>query len=649
MDQPVEKNELRILMLEDSPSDAELEGSELQDAGLAFTVLRVDTRKAFEQALDEFKPDIVIADYNLPAYNGREALEYTRRTHPQIPVIMATGTLGDEAAVELLKLGARDYVLKDRLARLAPAIKRTLSEEQGIRNRKLAEGKYRALFAEAMDGIALIDCKTTKVMDCNAEFERQTGRALELLKEMNVWEVLPREKQELARQQFVDIIKNGSGRSDEFEFQRPGGETVPIEYTAKLLNIQDKCFIQAITRDITERRHAEDKLRRINRTLRTLSAGNIALVKAVDETQLLDAVCRVIVEKGEYQMAWVGYAADDEAKSIVPMACQGVEKSALAELGLTWADAPGGNCILAKAIRLGKLQIGRDILTDPDFSQYRELAAEHGWNANLAVPLSDGKQVFGALSIFSAAPDAFEADEVGLLNELGGDLAYGIATLKIRAERDQAMERSRRYQGQLRENLEETIQAIAATVEMRDPYTAGHERQVAELSVAIGLELGMSQEQVDGLRIAGNLHDIGKVKIPAEILSKPSRLNDLEYSMIKLHPESGYEILKGINFPWPVAAIVRQHHERLDGSGYPMGLKDSEILLEAQVLSIADVVESIMSHRPYRPALGLEAALQEITDNRGKLYNADAVDACIRLFREKGFVFSELSREGISR
>ena len=170
-------------MLEDVPSDAELEESELRDAGLIFTALRVDTREAFEQALDEFKPNIVLADYNLPAYNGRDALEYARRTHPQIPVIMVTGALGDEAAVELLKLGAKDYVLKDRLARLAPAIKRALSEEMGIRNRKLAEGKYKALFNEAMDGIVLIDCETWQIVDCNPEFERQTGRTLEQLKE----------------------------------------------------------------------------------------------------------------------------------------------------------------------------------------------------------------------------------------------------------------------------------------------------------------------------------------------------------------------------------------------------------------------------------------------------------------------------------
>jgi PAS domain S-box-containing protein/putative nucleotidyltransferase with HDIG domain len=643
MDIPVE--ELRILLLEDVPSDAALEEGTLRDAGLVFTLLRVAKREAFERALDEFKPHIVLADYRLPAYNGHDALVYIRRTHPWVPVIIVTGSLGDEAAVELLKEGARDYVLKGHLARLVPAIKRAISEERSIRNRKLAEGKYQALFNEAMDGIALIDCESGQVLDCNPEFARQCGRAPEQIKGISSWELLPTAMREEGQRKFLDIKESGSGRSDEFEFMGPNGELVPIEFTAKRLHVQDKCFIQTISRDITERQHAEDRLRRINRTLRTLSAGNIALVKAVDDVQLLDAVCRVIVEKGEYRMAWVGYVEND-AKRVVPMACRGLGKSALARLQLGWEDAANEGSV-AKVVRTATLHICRDIQTGSDCESYRELAAEQGWNANLTVPLWDGMRVFGVLSIFSSDPEAFGQDEVALLSELGGDLAYGINALKIRAERDEAMEKSHRYQAQLRENLEETIQAVAATVEMRDPYTAGHEKRVAELSVAIGQELGMTQAQLDGLRIAANVHDIGKVKVPAEILSKPTALDDLAFSMIKLHPESGYEILKGIHFPWPVADIVRQHHERLDGSGYPRGLEDGEILLEAQILAIADVVESIVSHRPYRPALGLEAGLQEITSKRGRCYNADAVDACIRLFREKGYVLPGTGKEGM--
>jgi len=646
MDKPVEPAELRILLLEDVSSDAELEESKLRDAKLEFTMLRVSTREAFMQALDEFQPDIVLADYKLPAYSGRDALEYTRRTHPQIPVIMVTGAMGDEAAVELLKLGARDYVLKDRLARLAPAIKRGLSEERGIRNRKLAEAllreseeRYRNIFENARDIILTLSTEGA-LTALSPSFEQLTGWTCDEWLGKSFPPLVHPDDLPAAMHLFQCAIQGATIPIFELRILKKSGDYLSSEFTFAPLAHDDKIIqLIGIWRDITERKRAEDALRRNNRTLRTLSAGNIALVKAVDVPQLLDTVCGVIVEKGEYRMAWVGYAEDNEAKSIMPMACRGAEKSDLISLQLTWADAARGQCTLARAIRSGQLQISRNTLHDSNFEFYQQLAIAHDWNANLAVPLSDGERVFGALSIFSTDPDAFDAGEVALLNELGGDLAYGIKALRTRAERDQVMEKNRQHLEELRDNLDDTIQAIAATVEMRDPYTAGHEKRVAKLAVAIGQELGLAQEQLDGLRIAGNVHDVGKVKVPAEILSKPGALSDLEFGMIKLHPETGYEILRGINFPWPIATIVWQHHERLDGSGYPRGLKGGEILLEAQVLSVADVVESIVSHRPYRSALGLDVALKEIMDNRGKLYNADVVDACVRLFKEKGFDF----------
>ncbi|OYY73743.1 MAG: two-component system response regulator [Gammaproteobacteria bacterium 28-57-27] len=183
------------------------------------------------------------------------------------------------------------------------------------------------------------------------------------------------------------------------------------------------------------------------------------------------------------------------------------------------------------------------------------------------------------------------------------------------------------------------ITALGATVEARDPYTAGHQRRVAHLAVEIARELQWPEDQIEGLYLASVVHDFGKIRIPAEILSKPGRLSELEFAFIKQHPETGYEILKSVDFPWPIAQAVLQHHERLDGSGYPYGLKEDEILAEAKVLSVADVVEAMTSHRPYRAALGLDAALDEITRHRGVLYDSRVVDACLRVFREKGYAF----------
>jgi putative nucleotidyltransferase with HDIG domain len=187
--------------------------------------------------------------------------------------------------------------------------------------------------------------------------------------------------------------------------------------------------------------------------------------------------------------------------------------------------------------------------------------------------------------------------------------------------------------------MEGTVRAIAYTVETRDPYTAGHQRRVTKLACTIGEEMGLSRDQIEGLRMSGELHDIGKIHVPAEILSKPGQISEAEYTIIKTHSQVGHDILKTIEFPWPVAKIVLQHHERMNGSGYPGGLKGKDILLEAKILAVADVIEAMATHRPYRPALSIEDALGEISKNRGTLYDPNVVDICLKVFKEKKFQF----------
>jgi PAS domain S-box-containing protein/putative nucleotidyltransferase with HDIG domain len=189
----------------------------------------------------------------------------------------------------------------------------------------------------------------------------------------------------------------------------------------------------------------------------------------------------------------------------------------------------------------------------------------------------------------------------------------------------------------LRKAFGATIQVMVSAVEIRDPYTAGHQARTADIARAIAEEMGLDQDKIDGIRMAGTIHDIGKLSIPAEILSKPTKLTNIEFSLIKEHPQTGYEILKDIESPWPLAEIVYQHHERMNGSGYPRNLKGNEIIMEARIMAVADVVEAMASHRPYRAALGIEVALEEIEKNRGVSYDDDVVNACLRLFREKGY------------
>ena len=215
-------------------------------------------------------------------------------------------------------------------------------------------------------------------------------------------------------------------------------------------------------------------------------------------------------------------------------------------------------------------------------------------------------------------------------------LVISFADVSLRKKAEEELKRS---WNNLKEAMVETVQAISFTIETRDPYTAGHQKRVTKLACALAEEMGLTENIREGLSLAGIIHDIGKISVPAEILSKPGPISEVEYSIIQTHPQVGYDILKNIKFPWPIAEIVLQHHERLDGSGYPAGLKGKEILLEARILAVADVVEALSTHRPYRPAQPLKTALAEISSHKGKLYDSAVVDACLKLFKEKNFQF----------
>jgi PAS domain S-box-containing protein len=272
---------------------------------------------------------------------------------------------------------------------------------------------------------------------------------------------------------------------------------------------------------------------------------------------------------------------------------------------------------LGKAVNwLGKLmRLEKDgLISEPDGILSRELAFY----------CKDGR------AIVLDCTFQFIRDEQG---KATGILAEG----KDITARKRAEEELLRTLESLRKTVSTTIQVMVSAVETRDPYTAGHQIRSADLARAIATEMGLPQDRIEGIRMAGSIHDIGKLSIPAEILSKPTKLSELEFSLIKEHARQGYEILKTVESPWALAEIVYQHHERMDGSGYPRSLKGDDILMEARILAVSDVVESMASHRPYRPALGIEAALEEIENNKGTLYDADAVDVCLRLFREKGF------------
>ncbi len=274
---------------------------------------------------------------------------------------------------------------------------------------------------------------------------------------------------------------------------------------------------------------------------------------------------------------------------------------------------------------------GRQLYVNPDDKErYKAVLQEKGEIKGFEAQYrrKDGSVFWGSMDA-RAARDAT------------GKVLYYEGAIEDITSRKLAEEELTRTLEKLQKSLVGTIQAISLMVETRDPYTAGHQRRVSDLARAIAEEMGLPESTVDTIRMASLIHDIGKMSVPAEILSKPTRLTEMEYGLIKVHPASGFDILKGAELPYPVAEIVLQHHERLDGSGYPDGIKGGQILLEAEIVAVADVVEAIASHRPYRPAHGIDAALDEIKRHEGVLYNVEAVEACLRLFREKGFTLDQ--------
>lgn len=269
----------------------------------------------------------------------------------------------------------------------------------------------------------------------------------------------------------------------------------------------------------------------------------------------------------------------------------------------------------------------------------------------LATHILENDRYLAAVVIIVQSGIPLELAKVQARERLGGDTkvlidlilsiydSLSVNTLNLMRElkyRTEQEEKIKQYAQTLESSFMKMVHLATTLSEMRDPYTAGHEGRVAQISVAIGKEMGLDAHRLEGLNVGGHLHDLGKMSIPVEILSKPTKLTTFEFELIKQHPKAGYDVLKDIGFPWPVDLIALQHHERMDGTGYPNGLKGEEILLEARIMAVADVVESMSSHRPYRPSLGMEAALAEIERGRGVIYDAAVVDSCLRLFRENG-------------
>jgi PAS domain S-box-containing protein len=511
-----------------------------------------------------------------------------------------------------------------------------------VRHASESPSLYELNWAYAQDGKLAFDADTGILIDVNPAAEALTGYSRAELIGIHIAMLHPEAERARIQAEAEKAMSQQNPHYDfhDFHIQRKDGRCVPVAiWSTARLELAGRALVIGQFRDITEEKEREHRLATQNWALSAYSIASLALGRAQSAEGLMQSICEAITWESLYVLAWMGIAEDGPDKKIRIAAGAGSAMGYLDGLHLTWADdEQWGQGPAGISIRTNTLRIVDDVEILTAFNPWRDRAKEFEIRSSAFVPLHvpGGRQ--GVLAVYATRLNAFGAAPIEIFRRLAEQIAHGIQAL----EQKQLLEAERlsreETQKQLAGALAASVAAIVTAMEMRDPYTAGHESRVAEIAVAIGKEMGWSEDRLDGLRIAAMLHDIGKISIPAEILTKPDRLSPEEWTLVKGHPDSSYAILKDIPFSWPIADIVRQHHEKLDGSGYPLGLKGNAILPESKILAVADIVEAMATDRPYRATLGLEVALTTVEGLAGTQLDAEVVRVCTTLFREQRLV-----------
>ena len=583
-------NLLRVLIVDDSDDDTNLIIRKLRAGGYEPEWERVDTYPAMKRSLECQEWDVIICDYKMPNFSAPAALKLVQEMNMDLPFIIVSGAIGEDIAVETMKSGAHDFLMKDKLAKLVVTIEREIREAINRKENRnaqemlaVSEENFRHSLEDSPMGVRVVTSYGETIY-ANREILNMYGYdSIEELKST------PHEKRYTKESLAEREIRNEKRKSGEFvpsnyeiNIIRKNGEIRNLEVFRKQMLWNGQLQFQALYNDITKRKIAEINLRD--------SEERYRLVVENAHEFILITQDRKVVFANKAAQDRIGYpfeflSVSDFTKFIHP------------------DDA---DMVVNYHIRRLK---GEDV---PSVYTLRIIGA-------------DGNTIWVEMNVTVIEWEKRPATLIFLKD---------VTESKMLDE-----ERIESYK-RIKKTLDATVNAIAMIVETRDPYTTGHQLRVSTLAQAIAAEMGLSADEKDFISTAAIIHDIGKLSIPSEILTKPTKLSELEFELIKTHSQSGYNILKDINFPWPVAIVIQQHHERMNGSGYPLKLKGEHILLEARILAVADVVEAISSHRPYRASLGIDYAINEITKNRGILFDGDVVDACLKLFRDKNFVFS---------
>jgi len=467
---------------------------------------------------------------------------------------------------------------KDRPADIVMLMDITELKQKELRLQE-SKKQFHMLFENAAEAICFFDPESKQILEANSSFFNYLGYKPEEISNLRIYDIydfIAHDKKSID-EHIQSILDSGTIVVGERKWRRKDGTLIDVLVSAGKISQKGKSVIFTIATDITQ-------LKNMERALQDAVTRLKAILQAIPDLIFIINRNGVILEY---------YAEKKEDLYAQPI--EFLNKKVTEVLPSDVAER------VIKAIQ--------------EVFSTREVV-EFGYSLNIR----------GKVRQWDARIVKLNENEV-------------LAVVRDVTQLKKMAKKLRESYERLRKSFQQFIKAMAKIVESRDPYTAGHQERVAELAVAIAKEMRLSEGKIEAIQMAGLLHDMGKIAIPVEILTKPAKLSELEFTLVKTHPQVAYEVLKEIDFPWPVAEIIYQHHERWDGSGYPRGLKDDEILLEARILAVADVVEAMCSHRPYRPAYSIEEALEELTRNKGKLYDPEVVEACVKLFKEKKFSF----------
>jgi PAS domain S-box-containing protein len=492
----------------------------------------------------------------------------------------------------------------------------------------------------AWDAMLVCDCQTGVVVEANPAAEKLTGYSRQKLIGQPHFKMYPVAEHARIQSAFLQAI-NHQAVFEGYHLQRKDGQTVPVSVMAsEAFEMNGRRMIIAMFRDVSILEDREKHLIIMQGALDAYANAALALACADSSSDLMQDICTAITRQPVFRLAWVGFPEEGPEKLFRVAGAAGAAIHYLDGLKVSWSeDQPEGLGPSGIAYRTNTVQVLENIGTSNCFKPWQELARREDIRSSLTVPFRVEDDLRGVLMVYASSLNAFGPVVAEAFTHLAQEMGIGLAGLRRKERLDAEQLQREQAQQELTAALTAVVGAMTTTMEMRDPYTAGHQHRVAELACAIGKEMGWAEDRMQALCVAAQIHDIGKISIPTEILTKPTRLTAPEWSLIREHPETGYSILKDIPFKWKIAEVVRQHHERMDGSGYPQGLKGDAILPGARILAVADIVEAMASTRPYRPALGIDAALQEIEKLAGTSLDAEIVRICVHLFRKKGFVF----------